>query len=85
MSLYKAQRYSEKGTLADGGIYTPKVNCDIKIACITGTLTVQEIINTEYRNNPVTIATGTYMILKDVLQGQAVKVTGGTAEYHAYA
>jgi hypothetical protein len=84
-NVRKLTPISVKGTLADGGTYTATVNCDVYIACVTGTLTVQQTINGTFYTNPVTIATGTYLTLNDLLQNEQFKITGGTAAYHAYA
>ncbi len=85
MSIYKVTRQSIKGVLADGGIFTAPANGDMKIACLTGTVTVSETINGTYSANGQTIALGNYLVLKDIIQGEGVKVTGGTANYHFYA
>lgn len=74
-----------RGTLADGDTFTAPVNCDVLIACTSGTLTVQQTINGVFYNNPVTIPVNTYLTLNDLFQNEQFKITGGTAAYHAYA
>jgi hypothetical protein len=85
MSIFKAQRQSIKGVLADGGEFTAPINGDMKIACLTGTITVSETINGTYSANSQTIPSNQYLVLKDIIQGEKVKITGGTANYHFYA